>query len=70
MLSALGVNDDDSSSVTKFETVGVQPRLPYYVSLLVHVECIGMTIKIDEGAAASPVGRVWVLWSCLNQRLC
>ena len=30
--------------------------MPYYVSLLVHVECLGMTVKrtvIDEGAAAS-----------------
>ena len=43
-------------SVIKFETAGLRPRLPYYVSLLVHVECLGMTIKctvIDEGAAAS-----------------
>ena len=56
MLSGLGVNGDDSSSVIKFETVGLQPRLPYYVSLLIHVECLNMTVKhtmIDEGAAAS-----------------
>ena len=56
LLSALGVNGDDSSSVIKFETTGHQPCLPYYVSLLVHVECLGMTVKrtvIDEGAAAS-----------------
>ena len=56
LLSALGVNDDDSSSMIKFETAGHQPHLPYYVSLLVHVECLGMTVKrtvIDEGAAAS-----------------
>ena len=56
LLSALGVNDDDSSSVIKFKTVGLQPRLPYYVSLLIHVECLNMTVKrtmIDEGAAAS-----------------
>ena len=56
LLSTLGVNDDDSSSMIKFETAGHQPRLAYYVSLLVHVECLGMTIKctvIDEGAAAS-----------------
>ena len=55
-LSALGVNDDNSSSVIKFETVGLQPRLPYYVSLLIHVECLNMTIKltvIDEGVFAS-----------------
>ena len=38
LLSALGVNDDDSSSVIKFETAGHHPRFPYYVSLLVHVE--------------------------------
>ena len=52
MLSSLGVNDDDSSSMIKFETIGHQPLLPYYVSLLVHVECLGMTVKctvIDEG---------------------
>ena len=56
LLSALGVNDDDSSSVIKFETAGLQPCLPYYVSLLIHVECLNMIIKrtvIDEGAAAS-----------------
>ena len=39
-LSALGVNDDNSSSVIKFETIGLQPRLPYYVSLLIHIECL------------------------------
>ena len=40
----------------KFETHGVQPCFPYYVSLLVHVECLNNTIKctlIDEGTAAS-----------------
>ena len=55
MLSALGVNDDNSSSVTKFETMGLQPHLPYYVSLLIHVECLNMTMKrtvVNEGAAA------------------
>ena len=55
-LSALGVNDDNSSSVIKFETAGLQPRFPYYVSLLIHVECLNMTIKctmIDEGAVTS-----------------
>ena len=56
LLTALGVNDDDSSSMIKFETAGLQPRFPYYVSLLVHIECLGMTVKrtmIDEGAASS-----------------
>ena len=56
LLSVLGVNDDSSSSVIKFETMGLQPRFPYYVSLLIHVECLNMTIKrtmIDEGATAS-----------------
>ena len=56
LLFALGVNDDNSSSVIKFETMGLQPRLPYYMSLLIHVECLNMTIKctvIDEGIAAS-----------------
>ena len=36
----------------KIETMGVQPRLPYYVSLLIHVECINNTVMhtvIDEG---------------------
>ena len=56
MLFSLGVNDDNSFSVIKFETAGLQPRLPYYVSLLIHVECLNMTVKrtvINEGAAAS-----------------
>ena len=55
-LSSLGVNDDDSSSVIKFETIGLQTRFPYYVFLLVHVECLNLIIKrtvIDEGAVAS-----------------
>ena len=58
MLSSLGVNNENSSSVIKFETAGLQPCLPYYVSLLIHVECLNMTIKrtvIDEGAAASVI---------------
>ena len=44
------------STMIKFETQGFQPRLPYYVSLLVHVECMNKTIKrtvIDEGVVAS-----------------
>ena len=56
LLSTLGIGDDISPSVIKFETRGIYPRLPYYVSLLIHVECLNMTIKrtvIDEGAAAS-----------------
>src|SRR5713226_3399111 len=56
LLSALGVNDDNSSSVIKFETTGLQPHLPYYVSLLIHVECLNMTVKcivIDECIADS-----------------
>ena len=55
LLSALGVNDDSSSSVIKFETMGLQPCFPYYVSLLIHVECLNMTIKrtvINEGVVA------------------
>ena len=55
LLSALGVNDDNSSSIIKFETVGLHPHLPYYLSLLIHVECLNKTVKhnvIDEGAAA------------------
>ena len=56
LLSALGVSDDISSSIIKFETMGVHPFLPYYVSLLIHVECLKNTIMhivIDEGVAAS-----------------
>ena len=56
MLSTLGVNDDNYSSVIKFETAGLHPHFPYYVSLLIHVECLNMTVKctvIDEGTAAS-----------------
>ena len=56
LLYDVGVNDDNSSSVIKFETMGIQPRLPYYVSLLIHVECLNMTVKctiINEGAASS-----------------
>ena len=60
MLSTLGVNDDNSSSVIKFETMGLHPFFPYYMSLFIHVECLNMTIKrtvIDEGAAASVMSR-------------
>ena len=55
-MSALGVSDDNSSTMIKFETMGVQPRFPYYVSLLIHVECLNMIVKctvIDEGATVS-----------------
>ena len=45
LLSTLGVNDDNSSFVIKFETMGLQPHLPYYMFLLIHVECLNMTIK-------------------------
>ena len=40
----------------KFETMGVHPRFPYYISLLIHVECLNNTIMctvIDEGVVAS-----------------
>ena len=56
LLSDLGVGDDRSSSIIKFETMGVQPHFPYYMSLLIHVECLNKTVKrtvIDEGVAAS-----------------
>ena len=56
LLSTLGVSDDSSFSIIKFETMGVQPHLPYYVSLLIHVECLKNTIVctiIDEGDATS-----------------
>ena len=56
LFSALGVGDDSSPFVIKFETHGIQPRFPYYVFLLIHVECLNNTIMhtvIDEGAAAS-----------------
>ena len=35
--------------------MGLHTRLPYYVSLLINVECLNMTIRcivIDEGATA------------------
>ena len=56
LLSSLGVNDDNSSFVIKFETMGLQPRFPCYVSLLIHVECLNMIVKctvIDKGTTAS-----------------
>ena len=56
MFSALGVSDDNSSTMIKFETMGVQPHFPYYVSILIHVKCINNTVTrtiIDEGPAAS-----------------
>ena len=56
MLSTLGVNDDNSSSVIEFEIAGLRSRFPNYVSLLTHIECLNITIKctmIDEGVAAS-----------------
>ena len=65
LLSTLGVNAGNSSSMINFETAGLQPHFPYYVSLLIHVECLNMIVKctvIDEGTAASVmsycVGRV------------
>ena len=56
MLSIPGVGDDRSSSMIKFETHGIHPRLPYPVSLLIHVECLINTIMctvVDEGIATS-----------------
>ena len=56
MLSALEVSDDNSSTMIKFETMGIQPYFPYYVSLLIHVDFLNNTVKhtvIDEGIAAS-----------------
>ena len=56
LLSGLGVSDDSSSSIIKFETMGVQPCFPYYVSLLIHVECLNNTVNrtlINEGISAS-----------------
>ena len=56
LLYSLGVNDDSSSSVIKFETIGIHHRLPYYMSLFIHVECLNMTVKctmIDKGATVS-----------------
>ena len=56
LLSALGINDYNSSSIIKFETMGLYPRFPYYVSLFINVECLNISIKhtvIDEGVATS-----------------
>ena len=73
LLYFLGVNNDHSFFVIKFETVGLQPHLPYYVSLLIHVDCLNKTIKrtvIDEGATASVISlSCWKglgSLSCLN----
>ena len=36
--------------------MGLQPRFPYYMFLLIHVECLNMIVKhtmIDKGIAAS-----------------
>ena len=55
-MSALRVSDDSSSSIIKFETHGIQSRLPYYMSLLIDVECLNNTIMrtvIDEGIFTS-----------------
>ena len=52
LLSTLGVGDDSSPSMIKFETHGIQPLFPYYVSLLIHIEYLNNTIMrivIDEG---------------------
>ena len=71
LFSPLGVNDDNSSSVIKFETVGLQPHLPYYVSFLIHIECLNMTIKrtvIDEGVAASVMSLS--CWKGLGSLIC
>ena len=57
-MSALGVGDDSSPSMIKFETHGIQPCFPYYVSLLIHIECLNNTIMrtvIDEGVVASVI---------------
>ena len=56
MLYSLGVVDSNPSTVIKFKTHEVQPLFPYYVPLLVHVDCMNNNIKntvIDEGVAAS-----------------
>ena len=56
LLYVLGVGYDSSPSMIKFETHGIHPRLPYYVSLLIHVKCLNNTIMhtmIDEGATTS-----------------
>ena len=61
------MSDGSSPLVIKFETHGFQPHLPYYVSLLVHVECVNNTIKhtmIDEGVAASVMCLAY--WKCLG----
>ena len=44
LLSSLGVGDDSSHFVIKFENHGIHPCFPYYVSLLIHVECLNNTI--------------------------
>ena len=71
LLSALGVNDDNSSSVIKFETAGLQPHLAYYVSFFIHIECRNMTVKrivINEGVAASVMSLS--CWKGLGSLIC
>ena len=56
LLSSLGVRDDKSSTMIKFETMGLHPLLPYYMSILIHVECLNNTIMrtvTNEGVVAS-----------------
>ena len=56
LLSSLGFGDDSSPSMIKFETHRIHPCFPYYVSLLIHVECLNNTIMctvIDEGVVTS-----------------
>ena len=55
-LSVIRVSDSNPSTTVIFDTHEVQPRLPYHVDFLVHVECMNNTIKctvVDEGVAAS-----------------
>ena len=55
LLFSLRVGDDISSSMIKFETHGIQPCFPYYMSILIHVKCLNNTIMctiINEGVVA------------------
>ena len=45
LLSAIGVVDPSASTIVRFESHEVQPRLPYHVDFLVHVECMNNMIK-------------------------
>ena len=56
MLDSLEVADPNCSTVVRFKTHEVRPKLHYDVDFQVHVECLNNTIKhivVKEGVATS-----------------